>query len=79
MPPRPSQVEIIDRSTVFQGYFRLDRFRLRHELYAGGRSAEFEREVFHRGHAVAVLPYDAARDRVVLIEQFRAGGHGARR
>jgi ADP-ribose pyrophosphatase len=75
MPHRPTQVEIVDRRTVFQGYFKLDRLRLRHELYAGGQSAEFEREVFHRGHAVAVLPYDAARERVVLIEQFRAGAY----
>ena len=31
------------------------------------------REVFERGHSVAVLLYDATADRVVLIEQFRAG------
>ncbi len=31
------------------------------------------REIFERGHAVAVLPYDPVRDEVVLIEQFRVG------
>jgi ADP-ribose pyrophosphatase len=75
MTSRPSKVEVIDKTTVFEGYFKLDRFRLRHELYAGGWSQEIEREVFHRGHASAVLPYDPARDQVVLIEQFRAGVH----
>ncbi len=32
-----------------------------------------EREIFERGHASAVLPYDPATDRLLLIEQFRAG------
>jgi ADP-ribose pyrophosphatase len=35
------------------------------------------REVFERGHATAVLPYDPVRDVVVLIEQFRAGAYAA--
>ena len=73
MPPRPDDVEIIDRATVYQGYFRLDRYRLRHRLFAGGWSKEISREVLERGHAAALLPYDPERDAVVLIEQFRAG------
>lgn len=28
------------------------------------------RELFERGHASVVLPYDPLRDAVVLIEQF---------
>ena len=35
------------------------------------------REVFERGHAVVVLPYDPKRDEVVLIEQFRPGAYAA--
>jgi ADP-ribose pyrophosphatase len=35
------------------------------------------RELFERGHAAVVLPYDPARDRVVLIEQFRIGAYAA--
>ena len=31
------------------------------------------REVFERGDAVAILPYDPATDSIVLIEQFRPG------
>ena len=37
------------------------------------------REVFERGHAAAVLPYDPVRDEVVLIRQFRAGAYAAGR
>src|SRR5215468_4959557 len=62
--------EIIDKSTAFQGYFRIDRYRFRHRLFGGGWSGEVVREVFERGHAVGVLPYDPERDSVVLIEQF---------
>jgi ADP-ribose pyrophosphatase len=54
------------------GFFRTERYRLRHELFAGG-SIEVERELFVRGDTVAVLPYDPAQDAVVLIEQFRVG------
>ncbi len=68
-------VELIERKTVFQGYFRVDRYRLRHRLFGGGLGDEIRREVFERGHAAAVLPYDPARDEVVLIQQFRAGAY----
>jgi ADP-ribose pyrophosphatase len=72
-----NDVELIDKAIAFQGYFRIDRYRLRHRMFAGGWSPPIMREVFERGHAVAVLPYDATRDRVVLIEQFRAGPYAA--
>jgi ADP-ribose pyrophosphatase len=68
-----SDVRVLDREVVFQGYFQVERIRLRHRLYEGGMGAEIVREVFERGHAVAVLPYDPARDEVVLVEQFRVG------
>lgn len=51
----------------------MDRLHIRHELYQGGLSGTFTREVFERGLVAAVLPYDPVRDQVVLIEQFRAG------
>jgi len=69
--------ELIEKATVFQGYFRMDRYRFRHRLFAGGWSGEVVREVFERGHAVVVLPYDPERDAVVMIEQFRIGAAAA--
>jgi len=66
--------EILTRETLFQGYFRVDRFKLRHERFEGGWSDAFTREVFDRGgRAAAVLPYDPKTDKLVLIEQFRSG------
>lgn len=71
------KIDIIEKTAAYQGYFRIDRYRLRHSLHAGGMSAEITREVFERGHAVAVLPFDPARDELVMIEQFRIGAHAA--
>jgi ADP-ribose pyrophosphatase len=69
----PDDVEIIDKSRRYKGFFEIVSYRFRHRLFAGGWSAELHREVFERGHAVGVLPYDPAADAVVLIEQFRIG------
>jgi ADP-ribose pyrophosphatase len=69
--------QLIEKSTLFQGYFRLDLYRFRHRLFAGGWTDEVRREVFERGHAVVVLPYDPERDAVVMIEQFRIGAAAA--
>lgn len=67
------RLEILGKETVYQGFFRLDRYRLRHSLFGGGESKVLVRELFERGHAVGVLPYDPVRDEVVLVEQFRVG------
>lgn len=68
-------VEISGRDTVYRGFFRIDKFTLRHRLYRGGWSAAMSREVFERGQTVGVLLYDPVRDAVVLIEQFRLPSH----
>jgi ADP-ribose pyrophosphatase len=69
----PDSVEIIEKSIRYNGFFQIVGYRFRHRLFTGGWSGEIEREVFERGHAVAVLPYDPMADAVVLIEQFRIG------
>lgn len=72
-------MEVLERKRVYRGYFQIDRYRLRHRLFAGGMSAVITREVAERGHAAGVLPYDPVRDAVVLIEQFRVGALAAGR
>ena len=67
------RVDILEKTACYQGFFRLDRYRLRHRLFSGVWSRALVREVFERGHAAAVLPYDPMRDQVVLVEQFRIG------
>jgi ADP-ribose pyrophosphatase len=73
----PDDVKIIEKTTPFQGYFRVDRYTLSHALFEGGWSGEMTREVFERGHAVTVVLYDAEMEKLVLIEQFRAGAFAA--
>jgi ADP-ribose pyrophosphatase len=72
-------LEILETIEAFKGYFRIIKYRLRHQLFAGGWSREITREVFERGHAAALLPYDPLLDMVVMIEQFRIGAHVAGR
>lgn len=70
-------VQLIAKDRVFQGYFAMDRYRVRHRTFAGGWTGDIVREVFERGHAVVVILYDPVRDEVALIEQFRIGAYGA--
>jgi ADP-ribose pyrophosphatase len=79
-PAFPNEtVELVGHEVVFQGFFKVGRYFFRHGLHQGGQSAVLRREVFERGHAAAVLPYDPVRDEVVLIRQFRAGAYVAGR
>ena len=72
-----ARIDLREKATVFQGYFRVDRYRLRHRKFDGGWTGEMSREIFERGHAASVLLYDPDLDAVVLIEQFRAGALAA--
>lgn len=67
------QFEILNKEIVYQGFFRVEKYRLKHTMFGGGWSAEMTRELFMRGSCVAVLLYDPDADKVVLIEQFRTG------
>jgi ADP-ribose pyrophosphatase len=72
-----ARIDLREKVTVFQGYFRVDLYRLRHRKFDGGWTGEMSREIFERGHAASVLLYDPDLDAVVLIEQFRAGALAA--
>lgn len=67
------QFKVLNKESVYQGFFRVEKYRLKHTLFGGGWSAEITRELFMRGSCVAVLLYDPDADKVVLIEQFRTG------
>ncbi len=58
------------------GFFGLDVLDLSYRRFDGMESGRILREVFVAGDAVTVLPYDPQRDRVLLVEQFRAGPLG---
>ncbi|WP_393969588.1 ADP-ribose diphosphatase [Kluyvera intermedia] len=70
-----NDVEIIARETVYRGFFSLDLYRFRHRLFNGEMSGEVKREIFERGHAAVLLPFDPVRDEVVLVEQVRIAAY----
>jgi len=66
-------VEVEARDVVYQGFFKMEKLRLRHRLFAGGWGDYIERELFVRGDAVAAILYDPRHDLIGLVEQFRVG------
>ena len=65
--------KILNEETVFKGFFEMKRIQVQHKLFDGTWSRVLSREMFERGHAVAVLPYDPNTQEFVLIQQFRLG------
>ena len=72
-PFSKNDFEIIQRDTLYQGFYRLSRFHIRHKKFNGEWSQPFQRELFEVHNAVGVLLYHPTIDHVVLIEQFRIG------
>ena len=68
-----ADVDIVESERVFEGYFSVRRLTLKHRQFSGGWSDTFTRELFERGDAVAVLPWNPVTDELIMIEQFRAG------
>lgn len=71
--PADGSVQVSEWTHPFRGFFAVEEADLRHRRFAGGMTGPIRREVFVATDAVTVLPYDPARDRVLLVEQFRAG------
>ena len=68
-----NDVEITEVSPVYRGFFTMNRYIFRHKCFNGDWSDLVSREIFERGHAVGVLPYDPITQEFVLIEQVRIG------
>lgn len=58
---------------MHQGFYAFDIIRLRHRRFDGGWTSPLRRELLVQRDAVAVLPWDPDRERVLLVEQFRVG------
>lgn len=70
-----ANVEIVDKKPLYKGFFRADEYFIKYPRYNGEMSRTVSREVMERGHAAAVLLYDAVREKIVLVEQFRVGAY----
>ena len=84
MPPRtprpiPAHPDVVIESEQrpWSGRFAVDVFRFRHRRFDGAMSEPRSWELWRRGRAVAMIPYDPVTDSVVLIEQFRFPAHAA--
>lgn len=54
-------------------FFAVEEYDLSFRRFDAALSPVINRAAFVSGDAVTVLPYDPVRDRVLLVEQFRAG------
>jgi ADP-ribose pyrophosphatase len=66
-------VLIAARHQPYANFFAVEEYDLRFRRFDGSFSPQINRAAFISGDAVTVLPYDPLRDRVLLVEQFRAG------
>ncbi|MDW6002972.1 ADP-ribose diphosphatase [Vibrio mangrovi] len=66
-------LQIVKKETLFDGFFKMVKYYFKYRKFEGGWSRVVEREMFVRGRAAAVLPYDPVHDQVILIEQIRVG------
>lgn len=66
-------VNVNSVTPVYKGFFKVNLYDFDHASFGGGVLKSVKREVFERGHAVAVLPYDPVLNKVVMIEQLRIG------
>jgi ADP-ribose pyrophosphatase len=59
--------------SLYKGFFQFNKYFISNQLFAGGWSDTYTREIFERGHAAAILLFDENRDQLVFVEQFRPG------
>lgn len=74
-----NDVEVLSCEPLYKGFFKCNKFAIKHKLFNGEWSQIIEREFFERGKAAALLAYDKQRDSVVLVEQFRFGAMDSNR
>jgi len=67
----PSQVEILARRRVFDGFFKIDEVELRYERFDGDMTPPLKRLVFERGDSVAAMVYHRDQNKLLFLRQFR--------
>ena len=76
-PPDPKRdvardVVVHKRHRPYLNFFAVEELDLQYRRHDGALSPPLNRAALFVGQAVVVLPYDPVRDRVMVIEQFRA-------
>jgi len=68
-----TDVDLAALREPYARFFAMEEFDLSFRRFDGSMSPKVTRAVFVACDAVTVLPYDAVRDRVLVIDQFRTG------
>jgi ADP-ribose pyrophosphatase len=68
-----TDVDLAALREPYARFFAMEEFDLSFRRFDGSMSPKVTRAVFVACDAVTVLPYDPARDRVLVIDQFRTG------
>lgn len=69
----PTDVSVSELRDPYARFFSVEEIDVSYRRFDGTMSAKVTRAGFVSGDAVTVLPYDAKRDRVLVVEQFRTG------
>ncbi len=72
-PKSSDNVRILQQTVPYQDFLSVQKTVLTHAKFGGGHSVPLTRLAVLSGDAVTVLPWDPVRQRVLLVEQFRAG------
>lgn len=69
-------VRLLRRSLAYADFFSVEEYDIAFRRFSGETSQPLTRAAFVSGDAITLLPYDPQRDRVLIVEQFRAGPLG---
>ena len=76
--PGTNAVTSYAKRIVYDGFFSVAEYDLSFTKFDGSKSEVVTRSALISFDAVIVLPYDPVNDRVLLVEQFRAGPYARR-
>ncbi len=62
---------ILDKETLFDDFFKVEKIRLNHDTFEGGQLTEVQRYHLRRPDAAAIILENVDTNKVILIEQFR--------
>ncbi len=71
----PNDMVVAETRQPYARFFAVEEYDVAWRRFDGRLSDTVTRAAFLSGDAVTVLPYDPGRDRVLVVEQFRAGPH----
>ncbi len=71
--PGEGDYDMTNAAPLAGGFFKLATLDVTHRRFDGAMQGPLRRETLVGVDAALVLPYDRARDRVLLVEQFRVG------